>query len=186
MRMNQNSQQTIPFNPSQVVLRRRLTTAGRRGGFMAFGLILCLILILTVAAVLWSYQYFTIQNLELEYAVRSALSASVEDETLDDYLQDSEKRANSTLQRVLDLTTKQQNRGSMEKKVTIKVERDASDGKAPILSFSQSRELGFTRGTFDEETREKAEGTTTEPKSFKQYYEISTDGKSFKKVYSVQ
>ena len=56
---------------------------------MALGLILCLILILTVAAVLWSYQYLTIQNFELECAVRSALSAAVKDGTLETYLQKS-------------------------------------------------------------------------------------------------
>lgn len=54
----------------------------RRGGFLTLGLILCLILILTVAAVIWNYQYLTIQNLELECAARSAIQAALADQSL--------------------------------------------------------------------------------------------------------
>ncbi len=196
MHENRNLHRTIFYGLSRVALRRRLKTGDRRKGFMAFGLILCLILIFTVAAVLWSYQYFAIQNLELECAVRSALSAAAEDGTLEKYLRDSGAVAstsgsnesgleNSTLQKVLDLTVAQQNRGFAGKSVKIKVAKKAANGEKPILGFSQSRELGFTRGSFDNETRKKAEGTVDEPEKFIQYYEISTDGTSFKKVYSI-
>ncbi|MDO4630209.1 MAG: hypothetical protein Q4C70_13600, partial [Planctomycetia bacterium] len=54
-----------------------MSSGGRRGGFMTLGLILCLILMITAAAVLWSYQYLTIQNLELEYAARSAIQGAI-------------------------------------------------------------------------------------------------------------
>ncbi|MBQ2821048.1 MAG: hypothetical protein IJF17_05620 [Thermoguttaceae bacterium] len=202
MSMNQISQQIIQKSLSRAASCRRSMVSGRRQGFMALGLILCLILILTVAAVLWSYQYLTIQNFELECAVRSALSAAVKDGTLETYLQKSgavktsgstfqeisaytdEDLKNSTLQKVLDLTAAQQNRSSSQIKIEVKkaVEKMSSEksSEKPILGFSQPRELGFTQGVFDEKTRKEAEGT------FSQYYEISTDGTSFKKVYSVE
>ncbi len=201
MSMNQISQQIIQKSLSRAASCRRSMVSGRRQGFMALGLILCLILILTVAAVLWSYQYLTIQNFELECAVRSALSAAVKDGSLETYLQksgavktsestqeisaDTDKYLkNSTLQKVLDLTAAQQNRSSSQIKIEVKkaVEKMSSEksSEKPILGFSQPRELGFTQGVFDEKTRKEAEGT------FSQYYEISTDGTSFKKVYSVE
>lgn len=200
MSMNQISQQIIQKSLSRAASCRRSMVSGRRQGFMALGLILCLILILTVAAVLWSYQYLTIQNFELECAVRSALSAAVKDGTLETYLQKSgavktsestfqeisadtdEYLKNSTLQKVLDLTAAQQNRSSSQIKIEVKkaVDVEKMSLEKPILGFSQPRELGFTQGVFDEKTRKEAEGT------FSQYYEISTDGTSFKKVYSVE
>jgi|GEM_PF-3500395 len=198
MSMNQISQQIIQKSLSRAASCRRSMVSGRRQGFMALGLILCLILILTVAAVLWSYQYLTIQNFELECAVRSALSAAVKDRTLETYLQKSgavktsesavqeisadtdEYLKNSTLQKVLDLTAAQQNRSSSQIKIEVKKAVEEGSLEKPILGFSQPRELGFTQGVFDEKTRKEAEGT------FSQYYEISTDGTSFKKVYSVE
>ena len=198
MSMNQISQQIIQKSLSRAASCRRSMVSGRRQGFMALGLILCLILILTVAAVLWSYQYLTIQNFELECAVRSALSAAVKDGSLETYLQKSgavktsgstsqeifadtdEDLKNSTLQKVLDLTAAQQNRSSSQIKIEVKKAVEKMSLEKPILGFSQPRELGFTQGVFDEKTRKEAEGT------FSQYYEISTDGTSFKKVYSVE
>lgn len=197
MSMNQISQQIIQKSLSRAASCRRSMVSGRRQGFMALGLILCLILILTVAAVLWSYQYLTIQNFELECAVRSALSAAVKDGSLETYLQKSgavktsgrtfqeiadtdENLKNSTLQKVLDLTAAQQNRSSSQIKIEVKKAVEKESLEKPILGFSQPRELGFTQGVFDEKTRKEAEGT------FSQYYEISTDGTSFKKVYSVE
>ena len=198
MSMNQISQQIIQKSLSRAASCRRSMVSGRRQGFMALGLILCLILILTVAAVLWSYQYLTIQNFELECAVRSALSAAVKDGSLETYLQKSgavktsgstfqeifadtdEDLKNSTLQKVLDLTAAQQNRSSSQIKIEVKKAVEEMSSEKPILGFSQPRELGFTQGVFDEKTRKEAEGT------FSQYYEISTDGTSFKKVYSVE
>lgn len=198
MSMNQISQQIIQKSLSRAASCRRSMVSGRRQGFMALGLILCLILILTVAAVLWSYQYLTIQNFELECAVRSALSAAVKDGSLETYLQKSgavktsgstsqeifadtdEDLKNYTLQKVLDLTAAQQNRSSSQIKIEVKKAVEKESLEKPILGFSQPRELGFTQGVFDEKTRKEAEGT------FSQYYEISTDGTSFKKVYSVE
>ena len=140
----------------------------------------------------------TIQNFELECAVRSAVSAAVKDGSLETYLQKSgavktsgstsqeifadtdEDLKNSTLQKVLDLTAAQQNRSSSQIKIEVKKAVEKMSLEKPILGFSQPRELGFTQGVFDEKTRKEAEGT------FSQYYEISTDGTSFKKVYSVE
>lgn len=167
-------------------IRRRV-----RSGFLTLGLILCLILILTTAAVLWSYQYLTIQNLELECAARSALHGAMADGSLLTYLQnsgaissgtaDAGALSTSTLQKILNENTAQQTRGEA---VTVSV-KSASD-TAPVLAFSQPRVLGVFRNVFSSEKIQEVEGTSESRKTFTQYYEIAVNGGAitgYTKVY---
>ena len=54
---------------------------------MTIGLILCLIVALTVAGVLWNYQYMTIQSVEMECAARSAIQAAINDTSIEQVLE---------------------------------------------------------------------------------------------------
>ncbi len=140
-----------------------------RSGFMTLGLILCLILILTVAAVLWSYQYLTIQNLELECAARSALHAAKNVTTAT--IVNNAIVSDSKLQKVLNANTAQQSRN---KNITVSISGTPTDTTA-VLAFSQPRVLGVFRNVFSTEKIQDVEGTSAEPKSFTQYYSVTFD-----------
>lgn len=135
----------------------------RRGGFMTIGLILCLIVVLTVAGVLWNYQYMTIQSVEMECAARSAIQAAINDSSIDAILQtpQSGEVTGTTLNNVLDATYNHQNSGNQ---LTVTL----ADSTNKILKFEQQHRLGIFRGTLKKESR-----TAIENKSFIQYYQIN-------------
>lgn len=139
----------------------------RRGGFMTIGLILCLIVALTVAGVLWNYQYLTIQSVEMECAARSAIQAAINDLTpatsIEKVLEtpDNSEVTGTTLNKVLDVTYAQQNSGNP---LTVSM----ADSANRILKFQQKHKLGIFSGTLKQETR-----SGIESKSFTQYYQIN-------------
>ena len=134
----------------------------RRGGFMTIGLILCLIVALTVAGVLWNYQYTTIQSVEMECAARSAIQAAINDSSIDAILQpQTGEITDTTLNKVLDATYNHQHSGNQ---LTVTL----VDSANRILKFEQKHKLGIFSGTLKEETR-----SAIENKSFIQYYQIN-------------
>jgi len=154
--MNQN-----PFSPP------------RRGGFLTIGLILCMIVALTAAGVLWNYQYLTIQSVEMECAARSAIQASINDGSIETVLAltDGGEVSDTTLDKVLARTYNQQKSGNVP---TVKMYNQMNR----ILEFSQHHKLGVFSGTIEESKRTEIEG-----KSFTQYYQIhgSSGSRTFNK-----
>ena len=134
----------------------------RRSGFMTIGLILCLIVALTVAGVLWNYQYMTIQSVEMECAARSAIQAAINDGSIAQVLEipNNNTITGTTLDKVLDASYAHQNAGNPPT-VTM------ADSTNKILKFQQNHKLGIFSGTLKQETR-----TSIENKSFIQYYQI--------------
>lgn len=139
----------------------------RRGGFMTIGLILCLIVALTVAGVLWNYQFMTIQSVEMECAARSAIQAAIND--LD---------PNTSIEKVLQTTQASEVTGTTLNKVLNAAYAHQKAGDPPtvtmadstnkILKFQQKHKLGIFSGTLKKETR-----TAIENRSFVQYYQIN-------------
>lgn len=133
---------------------------------MTIGLILCLIVALTVAGVLWNYQYMTIQSVEMECAARSAIQAAINDlspeTSIEQVLQttQSDEVTGTTLNRVLNAAYAHQNAGVPPTVIM-------ADSANRILKFEQKHKLGIFSGTLKKETR-----TTIENKSFIQYYQI--------------
>lgn len=138
----------------------------RRGGFMTIGLILCLIVALTVAGVLWNYQFMAIQSIEMECAARSAIQAAINDTnpgtSIEKVLQTTQASevTGTTLNRVLNAAYAHQNAGDPPV-VTM------ADPTNKILKFQQKHKLGIFKGTLKQETR-----SAIEDRSFVQYYQI--------------
>lgn len=130
---------------------------------MTIGLILCLIVALTVAGVLWNYQYMTIQSVEMECAIRSAIQAAINDNSIETILQipQAGNVTGTTLNRVLDATYDHQNSGNP---LTVTL----VDPTNRILKFEQKHKLGLFSGALKQETR-----TSIENRSFVQYYQIN-------------
>ena len=134
---------------------------------MTIGLILCLIVALTVAGVLWNYQYMTIQSVEMECAARSAIQAAINDSnpetSITKVLQipQSGEVTGTTLNRVLDATYNHQSSGNQPTVTLV-------DSTNRILKFEQKHRLGIFSGTLKKETRD-----AIEDKSFVQYYQIN-------------
>ena len=138
----------------------------RRGGFMTIGLILCMIVALTVAGVLWNYQYMTIQSVEMECAARSAIQASINDSALETSIEkvlltpEESEVTGTTLNMVLKAAYAHQNAGNPPIVIM-------ADSENKILRFEQKHRLGIFSGTLKQETRDAIEN-----KSFIQYYQI--------------
>ena len=139
----------------------------RRGGFMTIGLILCLIVALTVAGVIWNYQFMTIQSVEMECAARSAIQAAINDldpdTSIEKVLQTAEESevTGTTLNRALNAAYAHQKAGDPPTVIM-------ADSTNKILKFQQKHKLGIFSGTLKEETR-----TAIENRSFVQYYQIN-------------
>ncbi|MBQ6109733.1 MAG: hypothetical protein IJK97_16090 [Thermoguttaceae bacterium] len=134
---------------------------------MTIGLILCLIVVLTVAGVLWNYQYMTIQSVEMECAARSAIQAAINDlnpdTSIEKVLQTPQagEVTGTTLNQVLNATYNHQNSGN---RLTVTL----VDSTNRILKFEQKHKLGIFSGTLKQQTR-----SAIENKSFIQYYQIN-------------
>lgn len=172
----------LHFSRSSLLLRTPKRPSGRRGGFLTLGLILCLILILTVAAVLWNYQYLTIQNLELECAARSAIQGTMASGTLLTAINAGTEGnpLNCTpLQTILDQTTSRQSRNAGT--ITVTLVNQAT----PILAFRQHRKMGLFKGVF-----KTSKVNEIENEDFVQYYSFTRNAPDgpltgFTKTYPV-
>ncbi len=172
---------------------------------MTLGLILCLILMVTAAAVLWSYQYLTIQNLELEYAARSAIQGAMADESafVDALKNADESDTNATetftyepLNNILKLTAEYQNHQIGEIQVRL-VNKDTNENTA-VLEFCRPRKLGVFGVAFKEDVVKNVEieknqtnPNDTKEAKFRQLYQISWESDTapknvrFQKIYNI-
>ena len=119
---------------------------------MTIGLILCLIVALTVAGVIWNYQFMTIQSVEMECAARSAIQAAINDldpdTSIEKVLQTAEESevTGTTLNRALNAAYAHQKAGDPPTVIM-------ADSTNKILKFQQKHKLGIFSGTLKEETR---------------------------------
>ena len=146
--------------------RKRLQD-GSRSGFLTLGMILCLILILTTAAVLWSFQFLTIQNQELYYAGRASVQGAMAGQDASSW---NVAAATTTVDRLFTANT-----APLKRTGTRMVEVTGTANRT-VFTFRETRQLPFFSGIFSQAQRDIVEKDGNDPAYITHTFYVTNDG----------